>query len=145
MGKTPVVVGAVLIAVLGVAACGDRRATGSAAPAVKPAAVEPASVRETLYRCESGRDIAARYFAGGGRAPTAQLLIDGKTYDLYQVKTDTGRRFASEQGLSPDHGLQWRVHGNAATLSDMLMDHTTATDSVLDACTAELESHARPG
>lgn len=93
----------------------------------------PALAMEPVtYRCDSGREIVATYMAGD--APTARLALDGRTFDLYSVKSGSGARYATEQGLKPDHGLQWWIKGDDATLSEMVMDHTAPGPTVIDTC-----------
>lgn len=86
------------------------------------------------YQCESGRKIVATY--GVGDAQGARIAFEGRSFDLYQVRSGSGARYATEQGLSPDHGLQWWVKGDEATLREMIMDHTAPEPAILDTCRA---------
>ncbi|WP_353643138.1 MliC family protein [Mesorhizobium sp. WSM2239] len=103
-------------------------------PAV-PAAAE--DVIMVTYRCESSQTVIARYDNTDPDAPTARLQYRGRTFEMYNVRAASGARYATEQGLSPDKGLQWWTKGDDATLSEMLMDHTAPEAVEIEACTAE--------
>ncbi|EHK52394.1 hypothetical protein MAXJ12_35549 [Mesorhizobium alhagi CCNWXJ12-2] len=94
------------------------------------------NVITATYRCESGQTIVARYDNNNPDAPTALLEYKGRTFDMYNVRAASGARYATEQGLSPDKGLQWWTKGDDATLSEMLMDHTAPEPVEIEACTA---------
>ena len=91
-------------------------------------------VINAVYRCDSGRQVSASYDNTKPDAPRARLSMDGKAFDLHQVRSGSGARYATEQGLRPDHGLQWWIKGNEATLSEMVMDHTAAGPKQIDRC-----------
>jgi membrane-bound inhibitor of C-type lysozyme len=101
---------------------------------VMPAAAE--NVITATYRCGSGQTIVARYDNTDPDAPTALLEYKGRTFDMYNVRAASGARYATEQGLSPDKGLQWWTKGDDATLSEMLMDHTAPEPVDIESCTA---------
>jgi membrane-bound inhibitor of C-type lysozyme len=86
------------------------------------------------YKCESGRQIAVRYDNTKPAAATALLTFGGRNFNLYQVMSASGARYATEQGLRPDFGLQWWIKGNEATLSEMMMDHTAPQPKQIDKC-----------
>jgi membrane-bound inhibitor of C-type lysozyme len=100
-----------------------------------PAAAE--NVITATYRCQSGQTIIARYDNSNPDAPTARLEYRGRTFDMYNVRAASGARYATEQGLSPDKGLQWWTKGDDATLSEMLMDHTAPEPVEIEDCTAK--------
>jgi membrane-bound inhibitor of C-type lysozyme len=88
------------------------------------------------YRCESSQTVIARYDNSNPDAPTALLEYKGRTFEMYNVRAASGARYATEQGLSPDKGLQWWTKGDDATLSEMLMDHTAPEPVKIEDCTA---------
>jgi membrane-bound inhibitor of C-type lysozyme len=90
------------------------------------------AAKDAAYRCASGRQILAVYSAEFG----ARLSFDGRSFALYPVRAASGARYATEQGLSPDRGLQWWIKGDEATLSEMLMDHTAPEPRTIDTCRA---------
>ena len=108
----------------------------SAALADQPDTPGMPAAAET-YRCESGQTIVARYDNSNPDAPTARLEYRGRTFEMYNVRAASGARYATEQGLSPDKGLQWWTKGDDATLSEMLMDHTAPEPAEIEACTAK--------
>ena len=89
------------------------------------------------YQCESGQTIVARYDNTNPDAPTARLEYRNRTFEMYIVRSGSGARYATEQGLSPDKGLQWWTKGDGATLSEMLMDHTAPEPTEIESCTAK--------
>ena len=86
------------------------------------------------YACTSGRTIIATYI--NGETSGARLVFDGRTFALYAVRSGSGARYATEQGLKPDHGLQWWIKGDDATLSEMVMDDAAPPAKVIDTCRA---------
>lgn len=108
-----------------------RRAALACAAVLSLAASAQAD-EQVAYACDSGRKIGAVYPAGEDAG--ARLTIGERTFDLYRVRSGSGARFATEQGLKPDHGLQWWVKGEEATLSEMVMDHTAPGPTVIDTC-----------
>ncbi len=93
-------------------------------------------VIDATYECESGQTIAARYDNTNPDAPTARLEYRNQTFEMYNVRAASGARYATEQGLSPDKGLQWWTKGDGATLSEMLLDHTAPAPTEIESCTA---------
>jgi membrane-bound inhibitor of C-type lysozyme len=89
------------------------------------------------YECESGQTIVARYDNTDPDAPTTRLEYKGRTFEMYNVRAASGARYATEQGLSPDKGLQWWIKGDDAALSEMLLDHTAPEPAEIEACTAK--------
>lgn len=89
------------------------------------------------YQCESGQTVVARYDNTNPDAPTAWLEYKGQTFEMHNVRAASGARYATEQGLSPDKGLQWWTKGDSATLSEMLMDHTAPESTEIESCTAK--------
>lgn len=88
------------------------------------------------YICADGRRIEAHYDNRDHEKPTARLVIDGRSFELYHVVSGSGARYGTESGLRPNHGLQWWTKGDHATLSEMLMDHTAAGPVELTTCSA---------
>ena len=91
----------------------------------------PESVK---YACESGQTIVVRYDDSNPDAPTATLEYKARSFEMYNVQAQSGRRFATEQGLTPDRGLQWITNEGSAVLSEMLMDHTAPEPTPIETC-----------
>jgi membrane-bound inhibitor of C-type lysozyme/heat shock protein HslJ len=87
------------------------------------------------YTCADGRTIEAHYDHRDSARPTARLVIDGRSFEMYSVISASGARYAAESGLTPGRGLQWWTKGQQATLSEMLMDHTAPGPVELTTCT----------
>lgn len=94
---------------------------------------EPA-LSTVIYTCDSGQKIVVRYDNSDPAAPSALLKYKDRTFDLYNVISASGARYATEQGLSEDKGLQWWTKGGSATLSEMLMDHTAPDPVAIESC-----------
>lgn len=101
---------------------------------LSPAAHAQTNIINATYKCDSGRQIAVRYDNTKPAAATALLSFGGRTFNLHQVMSGSGARYATEQGLRPDFGLQWWIKGNDATLSEMMMDHTAPQPKEIDKC-----------
>lgn len=117
----------------GIAGCSSsdaRSGAGASAPS------EANAIVQVSYACADDRRIDARYDNSDPARSTARLVIDGRRFDLYHVISGSGARYATENGLQPDHGLQWWTKGHEATLSEMLMDHTAGGPVELTTCTA---------
>jgi membrane-bound inhibitor of C-type lysozyme len=111
--------------------------TGTLAAGVSAeVASEAAPSLSVEYICDSGQTITVRYDNHDETGRTAILAIADREFELYQVVSASGARYATEQGLKPDMGLQWWVKGDVATLSEMIMDHTAPGPTVIDTCTA---------
>lgn len=121
------------LACSGIAACAASAPRGNADAA---AVAEPKTIAPVLYTCADGRRIEARYDNTDRERPTATLVVDGRSFEMYSVVAASGARYATESGLQPGHGLQWWTHGDRATLSAMLMDHTAGGPVELTTCTA---------
>lgn len=123
-----------LAAIATLAACGATatRESGSIAP-------EPAGIRTVPYTCADGRRIEARYDNRVPGSPSLSLTVDGRRFEMFAVVAASGARYSTESGLRPDHGLQWWTKGREATLSEILMDHTTTGPVALTTCTAQTE------
>lgn len=93
-------------------------------------------VQTVTYTCTDGRRIEARYDNSDPERPTARLEVDGRSFEMFNVRAASGARYSTESGLRPDHGLQWWTKGDTATLSEMLMDHTAPGPVLLTTCTA---------
>ncbi|MDI7861611.1 MliC family protein [Rhizobiaceae bacterium n13] len=89
------------------------------------------------YGCDSGQTIVVRYDNSNAEKPTARLEYKDRTFKLYNVISGSGARYATEQGLAPDKGLQWWTKGDGATLSEMLMDHTAPEPTLIETCRAK--------
>lgn len=92
----------------------------------------------TTYHCDNGKSVEARY-TDNDEAPAATLVIDNKHYAMYRVVSASGARYASEQGLLPNEGMQWYVQNGEAMLVAMVLDHTANPDEaqVLFRCQVE--------
>lgn len=107
----------------------------AAAPAMQDGSAV-AKVIEATYACESGATVDVRYNNTNADAPMATLQYKGRSFEMHNVRSGSGARYATEQGLSPDHGLQWWIKGDEATLSEMVMDHTAPEPKPIETCRA---------
>lgn len=114
---------------------------GTPAVPEKPATAQPtqgaaaaAKVIEANYACDSGATVDVRYDNTNPDAPTATLRYKGRSFEMYSVLSGSGARYATGQGLSPDHGLQWWIKGDEATMSEMIMDHTAPEPTPIETC-----------
>lgn len=89
------------------------------------------------FNCESGAVISVQHGAGTDGNGIVLSYRDRK-FELYPVQS-AGDRFATEQGLSPDHGLRWEMDGNTWHLTEMVMDHTAPAGTILESCVVSEE------
>lgn len=122
--RNGLVLGAVTTALLITPAKAEWRINPEAEPALST----------VIYTCDSGQKIVVRYDNSDPAAPSALLKYKDRTFDLYNVISASGARYATEQGLSEDRGLQWWTKGGSATLSEMLMDHTAPDPVAIESC-----------
>lgn len=99
--------------------------------------VPSAKIINATYSCDSGETIRASYDNTDAAAPKARLEYKGRSFDMYSVLAASGARYATEQGLETDRGLQWWTKGKEATLSEMIMDHTAPEPTVIETCRTE--------
>jgi|APFre7841882724_1041349.scaffolds.fasta_scaffold01550_8 membrane-bound inhibitor of C-type lysozyme len=116
---------------LGLAACGGEPTRSAAVAPSSPAA---GAITEVAYTCADGRRIVARYDNTRPGESGARILIDGRSFEMFNVVAASGARYSTETGLRSGHGLQWWTRGDQATLSEMAMDHTAPGPVVLTTC-----------
>lgn len=68
------------------------------------------------YACSDGRVIEARYDNSDAVNPRAELVISGRRIGFDQVRSGSGARYASDDGLRGGFGLIWWTRGREATL-----------------------------
>jgi membrane-bound inhibitor of C-type lysozyme len=86
------------------------------------------------YVCDSGNTVSVRYDNTNADAPVATLEYKGQTFAMHNVRSGSGARYATEQGLTSGKGLQWWIKGDEATMSEMLMDHTAPEPTPIETC-----------
>lgn len=123
-----------LVLVLPLAASGPIGTAIADEPASPVVQIAADKIISATYACDSGNIIQVRYDNTNPEAPAATLEYKGKTFEMYQVRSGSGARYATEQGLGPDRGLQWWSKGDGATLSEMLMDHTAPEPTQIETC-----------
>jgi membrane-bound inhibitor of C-type lysozyme len=68
------------------------------------------------YACSDGRTIEARYDNSDAVNRRAELVIGGRRIGFDQVRSGSGSRYASDDGLRGGYGLVWWIKGDQATL-----------------------------
>lgn len=76
------------------------------------------------YGCTPEQQILATYDNRDATKPKAILNINGVNYELYSVVSASGARYATEQGIQPEQGMQWHTKADKAVLISMTLDHT---------------------
>ena len=74
------------------------------------------------YACSDGRTIEARYDNSDAVNPRAELVVGGRRIGFYQVRSGSGARYATQDGLRGGYGLIWWIRGNQATLLENSLD-----------------------
>ena len=113
----------VLCGVALAAACSQRPPASDAAPS-------------RTYRCDTLGEIVARYDHDTSGRPRVTLTIGGERRELLQIVAASGARYATENGLHPDHNLIWSTKGPDATLLEIPLDDmaTPADARTLASC-----------
>lgn len=86
----------------------------------------------TVFTCESGNTVIVQT----GTGPDGQgVRLDylEQSFELYPVQATPGR-FATEQGLRPDHGLEWISEGEEGRLSELPLDHAAPDPLPIETC-----------
>lgn len=130
--------GTTLVFGLTLSACNPPDQTATATDPVEAMAspmlaeVTPAEVSApniVQYDCTPSQLIAATYDNSDATRPKAILLINDVSYEMYAVVAASGARYATEQGIDPEQGMQWHTQGNTARLVSMSLDHTANLDA----------------
>lgn len=90
----------------------------------------------SVFECENGWGIS--FTTQAKNTDTAQLDIQGKHINMYHIRSASGARYGSEQGLEAESGLIFWNKGNDATLYEMILDDSTvaADYPIITQCTA---------
>ena len=76
------------------------------------------------YDCDNGKTVLAVYDNNNPQQSKVTLTVEGKEYHLTQAVSGSGARYTTEQGLSPEQGLDWHTKGPEAIASTITLDHT---------------------
>lgn len=92
------------------------------------------------YACRPSQDITVTYSAQDATQPKATVVIDDIAYEMYAVVAASGARYATEQGIHPEQGMQWHTKGDSAMLMSMALDHTVSSEDehMLFSCTEKV-------
>lgn len=117
-------------------------------PAVAEAAHQHSDAKSavTTYDCDNGESILAQY-DNEGENTGVTLTLGDKSYTLYSVVTASGARYASEEGLTPEEGIQWLTKGDEGVLTTLILDHTAPPEdnNVLFRCIKQGAGNSSPG
>ncbi|MFZ3193919.1 MAG: MliC family protein [Moraxellaceae bacterium] len=89
-----------------------------------PVSVTAGQSSTVHYSCTPDQQILATYDNRDATKPKAILNINGVDYKLYSVVSASGARYATEQGIQPEQGMQWHTKADKAVLTSMTLDHT---------------------
>lgn len=92
------------------------------------------------YACTPNQDITVTYSTQDATQPKANLVINNVSYDMYAVVAASGARYATEQGIEPEQGMQWHTKGESGILISMTLDHTADPEDerILLSCTEKM-------
>lgn len=88
------------------------------------------------YQCEQNKTVQALYENIKPAVPKVMLTIDGKPYQLYNIPSQVGSLYATEQGINPGQGMRWHIQGLEARLVSLSVDQNapTAKEQLLMRC-----------
>lgn len=88
------------------------------------------------YQCEQNKTVQALYENIKPAVPKVMLTIDGKPYQLYNIPSQVGSLYATEQGINPGQGMRWHIQGLEARLVSLSVDQnaSTAKEQLLMRC-----------
>ena len=91
----------------------------------------------TEYYCDNSERAGAIYTTRGSES-SAMLYYKDRVFSLYSVRSASGAKYATEQGLSEGDGLIWWTQGDTALLLRMINDHSVSADDypVIASCEA---------
>ena len=120
------------------AACGgsgDTAAPADTATAETPAVAEaaPAPATPIAYDCLPAQRLTASY-DNSGTTPKATLTLDGKIYELFQVTSASGAKYATDEGRTPGKTLVWFTKEDDGTLYEGTVGGAEADETKLAEC-----------
>ena len=114
-----------ILAALCLTGCGDRTKVASAPPVTPPPATSPGPVNPdpgvTRYVCADGQTVIAGY-------PDRETAIVSYRDHSYTLKLAG----AADDARYTGYGLQWRIRGGRATLSELKTDEAAAQGEGLE-------------
>lgn len=103
----------------------------TAAPIATVAAAAPATPID--YDCLPAQRLTASYDTSGETAK-ATLTLDGTIYDLFQVTSADGAKYATDAGRTPGKTLVWFTKGDEGTLYEGNVGGSAADETKLAEC-----------
>lgn len=93
-------------------------------------------INTSVFQCENGWEIS--FTTQAENTDTAQLDIQGKRINMHHIRSASGARYGSEQGLKAKSGLVFWNKGNDVTLYEMILDDSTSAADypIITRCTS---------
>ena len=118
------------------AACGGssepaNESAAETAPAVAEAA--PPAATPIAYDCLPAQRLTATY-DNTGQTPKATLALEGTIYELFQVTSADGAKYATDQGRTPGKTLVWFTKDTDGTLYEGTVGGTEAEETKIADC-----------
>jgi membrane-bound inhibitor of C-type lysozyme len=119
------------------AACGGGNETAAPAEEATPtptvAAATPAAATPIAYDCLPAQRLTATY-DNSGETPKATLALEGTIYELFQVTSASGAKYATDEGRTPGKTLVWFTKDTDGTLYEGTVGGTEADETKLAEC-----------
>jgi membrane-bound inhibitor of C-type lysozyme len=102
--------------------------------AAAPAAAEAAPPTSAIaYDCEPAQRLTASY-DNSGATPKATLSLEGTIYELFEVTSASGAKYATDEGRTPGKTLVWFTKGDDGTLYEGTVGGTEVEETKLADC-----------
>jgi membrane-bound inhibitor of C-type lysozyme len=130
---------AALAGLLALGACGDLSPANNTSMPANLAAAEAAPpgthVVEASYTCQPAMTLAVRYDNSNPSAMTAEVTLDGTTYNMARVQSADGAKYMAGTGRAEGRTLIWWNRGAEGTLMEGNASDPMAPETDVATCT----------
>ena len=116
------------------AACGGSSEPADDTAAETPPVAEAAPAATPIaYDCLPAQRLTASY-DDSGETPRATLALEGTIYELFQVTSASGVKYATDEGRTPGKTLVWFTKDSDGTLYEGTVGGAEADETKLAEC-----------
>lgn len=87
------------------------------------------------YTCTPPHSLSVEYEGSAGKEGRAQVILDGRSFTMENVRSASGARYLASPGRSPDATLVWWNKGRDGTLFEGRVSDPDAAGQVIATCT----------
>lgn len=104
------------------ATAAQETTTAVTGPAAAPVASMATAEKSVAYTCDKDLPVTAVYGKNAEGKSDVALVVNGQSFNLDQVISASGARYASRDGLEAGKGIVWWTKGGEATLYETSAD-----------------------